>query len=82
MINGEQWLKEEIHCATYSVKKQNYTHSSAYDLPVRPSPKLTKLKAINLYPSLCLFEQTPISIGRGTEKQFQIYGHPNLNRRI
>ena len=60
-------------------KNKNYTHSSAYDLPVRPSPNLPNATAINLYPSLCLFEQTPIvSIGRGTEMQFQVYGHPNL----
>ena len=78
MINGERWLKDGKHCATTVIKNKNYTHSSAYDLPVRPSPNLPNSKAINLYPSLCLFEQTPISIGRGTEKQFQIYGHPDL----
>ena len=78
MINGEQWLKDGNHCAITVIKNKNYTHSSAYDLPVRPSPNLPNSKAINLYPSLCLFEQTPISIGRGTEKQFQVYGHPDL----
>ena len=78
MINGEGWLKEGIQCTLTVVKNKNYSHSSAYDLPVRPSPNLPNSTAINLYPSLCLFEQTPISIGRGTEMQFQVYGHPNL----
>ena len=73
MINGEGWLNNDQKCALTVVKNKNYTHSSAYDLPVRPSPNLPNATAINLYPSLCLFEQTPISIGRGTEKQFQIY---------
>ena len=57
MINGEGWLKEEIQCSLTVVKNKNYTHSSAYDLPVRPSPNLPNSTAINLYPSLCLFEQ-------------------------
>ena len=78
MINGEGWLNNEQKCALTVIKNKNYTHSTAYDLPVRPSPNLPNATAINLYPSLCLFEQTPISIGRGTEKQFQIYGHPKL----
>ena len=78
MINGEGWLNREQKCALTVVINKNYTHSTAYDLPVRPSPNLPNGTAINLYPSLCLFEQTPISIGRGTERQFQIYGHPKL----
>ena len=79
MINGEGWLNNQLQCALTVIKNKNYTHSTAYDLPVRPSPNLPNATAINLYPSLCLFEQTPISIGRGTEKQFQVYGHPKLN---
>lgn len=78
MILGENWLKEKIQCPLTVIKNKGYTHSSFYELPVRPSPNLPNAKAINLYPSLCLFEQTPISIGRGTEEQFQVYGHPHL----
>ena len=78
MINGEGWLNNNLQCELTVVKIKNYTHNTAYDLPVRPSPNLPNATSINLYPSLCLFEQTPISIGRGTEKQFQIYGHPKL----
>ena len=78
MINGEGWLNNQLQCALTVIKNKNYTHSTTYDLPVRPSPNLPNATAINLYPSLCLFEQTPISIGRGTEKQFQVYGHPKL----
>ncbi len=78
MILGEQWLSAGIQCDLTVIKNKNYTHSSTYDLPVRPSPNLPNAKAVNLYPSLCLFEQTPISVGRGTEKQFQVYGHPEL----
>lgn len=78
MINGEGWLTDGIKCDLTVVKIKNYTHQSSYELPVRPSPNLPNAKAINLYPSLCLFEQTPISIGRGTENQFQVFGHPLL----
>ena len=76
MINQEGWLNNKIKCDLNVIKIKGYTHQSAYDLPVRPSPNLPNATAINLYPSLCLFEQTVVSIGRGTELQFQIYGHP------
>ena len=76
MINGEKWLPGEAQCDLTVIKIKGYTHSTSYDLPVRPSPNLPNATAINLYPSLCLFEQTPVSIGRGTEQQFQRYGHP------
>jgi uncharacterized protein YbbC (DUF1343 family) len=55
---------------------KNYTHDSLYELPVRPSPNLPNMDAIYLYPSLCFFEGTIISVGRGTEMPFQIIGHP------
>ena len=76
MINGEKWLPGKAQCDLTVIKIKGYTHSTSYDLPVRPSPNLPNVTAINLYPSLCLFEQTPVSIGRGTEQQFQRYGHP------
>mgnify|MGYP001262821765 FL=1 len=78
MINGEGWLKNQIKCDLNVVKIKNYTHNTPYDLPLRPSPNLPNSQAIALYPSLCLLEPTQISVGRGTEMQFQIYGHPEL----
>lgn len=78
MINGEKWLNNNLRCTLKIIKNKGYVHDSYYDLPVRPSPNLPNAKAINLYPSLCLFEQTTVSIGRGTEEQFQVYGHPDL----
>ncbi len=78
MINGEGWLKNRIKCNLKVITNINYTHKSKYILPVRPSPNLPNNQAIYLYPSLCLLEPTSISVGRGTEKQFQIYGHPDF----
>ncbi len=76
MINGEGWLAEGIQCDLMVIPLQNYTHQTAYSLPIRPSPNLPNDKAINLYPSLGFFEGTTINAGRGTEMQFQIYGAP------
>lgn len=78
MINGEKWLINGIQTELTVIKNKAYSHQSNYELPLRPSPNLPNAQAINLYPSLCLFEQTPVSIGRGTEKQFQGYGHPSF----
>ena len=78
MINGEGWLAENLKCELKIIKVKNYTHKTKYILPIRPSPNLPNSQSISLYPSLCLLEPTNISIGRGTEKQFQIYGHPNF----
>ncbi len=78
MINGEGWLAGGIICDINIVKIKNYTHQTSYSLPIKPSPNLPNDKAINLYPSLCFFEGTSISVGRGTEMQFQIFGAPNL----
>jgi uncharacterized protein YbbC (DUF1343 family) len=61
---------------------ENYTHDLKYELPVKPSPNLPNSKAINLYPSLCFFEGTNVNAGRGTTKQFQVYGSPFLNQEI
>ena len=78
MINGEGWLKNDLVTELEIIPIKNYTRKSVYDLPKRPSPNLPNSQSIALYPSLCLLEQTVISIGRGTEKQFQIFGHPKL----
>ena len=78
MINGENWLKNGIRCDIDVIKILDYDRNTSYDLPIKPSPNLPNSKSVNLYPSLCLLEQTPVSIGRGTNKQFQIYGHPSF----
>ncbi|MCQ2271312.1 MAG: DUF1343 domain-containing protein [Bacteroidales bacterium] len=78
MINGEGWLAGDLQCRLQVVTMDNYDHTMRYSLPVAPSPNLQTDEAIYLYPSLCLFEGTPISIGRGTPIPFQVYGHPSL----
>jgi uncharacterized protein YbbC (DUF1343 family) len=78
MINGEQWMANGVQCDVTVVKLENYAHQKPYSLPVRPSPNLPNDRSINLYPSLCLFEATSVSCGRGTEMQFQIFGSPYL----
>ena len=78
MINGEGWLKEGIRCKLSIIPVKNYNRKSTYELSVRPSPNLPNPQSIALYPSLCLLEPTSISVGRGTDFQFQIYGHPKL----
>ncbi|MGH1388365.1 exo-beta-N-acetylmuramidase NamZ family protein [Kordia sp.] len=76
MINGEKWLKNNVTCDLTVIRIDNYTHQTPYSLPIKPSPNLPNDQSINLYPSLCLFEGTAISVGRGTERQFQIIGTP------
>jgi uncharacterized protein YbbC (DUF1343 family) len=78
MINGEKWLKDGIQCNLTVIPCLNYSHDMKYSLPVKPSPNLPNDQSINLYASLCFFEGTNVSLGRGTEKQFQIYGSPFL----
>jgi uncharacterized protein YbbC (DUF1343 family) len=78
MINGEKWLKNELKCKLTVIPCLNYKHDIFYSLPMKPSPNLPNDQAINLYASLFLFEGTNVSVGRGTEKQFQIYGSPFL----
>lgn len=78
MINGEHWLKNGITCKLTIIPCSDYKSSMKYSLPVKPSPNLPNDQAINLYPSLCFFEGTNVSVGRGTDKQFQIYGSPYL----
>ncbi len=78
MINGEGWLKKGVKCSLEIVELKNYTHQSFYQLPIAPSPNLPNQLSILLYPSLCFFEGTSVSVGRGTNKQFQQIGHPYL----
>ena len=80
MINGEKWLENGVQCDITVIPVQNYTHQTPYSLPIKPSPNLPNDVAINLYPSLCFFEGTNVSAGRGTNKQFQVFGSPFLNR--
>ena len=78
MINGEGWLPDSLKCELYHVECSNYDHRKFYKLPIKPSPNLPNMQSIYLYPSLCLFEGTVVSMGRGTDKQFQVYGHPDF----
>ncbi len=74
MLNGEEWLKNKVKADLTIIRLENWTHTTEYHLPIRPSPNLPNDVAINLYPSLGLFEGTNINAGRGTEFQFQRYG--------
>ena len=76
MINGEKWINKPCDLTIISI--DNYNHEMSYDLPIKPSPNLPNSKSINLYPSLCLFEGTNISVGRGTLTPFQHFGSPHL----
>jgi uncharacterized protein YbbC (DUF1343 family) len=78
MINGEGWLKNAIKCELHVQPCKNYRKTMKYELPVRPSPNLPNYQSIRLYPSLCFFEGTSISVGRGTKFPFQVYGAPQL----
>jgi uncharacterized protein YbbC (DUF1343 family) len=94
LIAGEKWLSPQANEQyTYYQHAENsadtpfhflvikclhYTHDSLYRLPVKPSPNLLNMQAVYLYPSLCLFEGTAISLGRGTDKPFQQFGHPSF----
>lgn len=78
MTNGERWLPASRVCDVTVIPCKNYTHQTKYRLPIPPSPNLPNMTSIYLYPSTCLFEATPVSLGRGTDKPFQVYGHPNM----
>ncbi|MFD2873976.1 exo-beta-N-acetylmuramidase NamZ domain-containing protein [Mucilaginibacter ximonensis] len=78
MINGEHWLKNGIQCKLRIIKMANYKHAFTYTLPVNPSPNLNTAQSILLYPSVCLFEGTTLSLGRGTLLPFLQVGHPLL----
>lgn len=76
MLIGEKWLNTTKELNLLYVPVRNYTHQTKYDLPISPSPNLKNMAAIYLYTSTCFFEGTPISLGRGTDYPFQMYGHP------
>jgi uncharacterized protein YbbC (DUF1343 family) len=80
MVNGEKWLKDGAQCKLTVIPCVDYNRTMPYSLLVKPSPNLPNDQSINLYASLCLFEGTNVSMGRGTEKQFQIYGSPFLTK--
>lgn len=77
MIKGEGWLKSDRDLALEVIPCEGYTHRTRYVLPIAPSPNLRTNHAIYLYPSTCYFEGTPVSLGRGTDAPFEIYGHPD-----
>ena len=81
MIKGEKWIENSEKLKLEVIKIDNWDHSKEYKLPVRPSPNLPNQQSILLYPSLCLFEQTNVSIGRGTAFPFQVIGHPNYDNK-
>lgn len=78
MLNGERWLKDSVQCNLKVIPLKNYNHNMIVVLPVKPSPNLPNWEAVYLYPSLCFFEGTVVSVGRGTSLPYQIYGHPDL----
>ena len=79
MINGERWLKDSVECDLTVIPMLGYNKQIQYDLPVKPSPNLPNAQAVNLYPSLCLFEGTSVSVGRGTDLPFQHFGAPFID---
>ncbi|MCX6306518.1 MAG: DUF1343 domain-containing protein [Bacteroidetes bacterium] len=79
MVNGEGWLKNRMKCDLRVIQLENYTGGSRCVLTEKPSPNLPCPEAVSLYPSLCFFEGTPVSVGRGTAFPFQVYGHPELS---
>jgi uncharacterized protein YbbC (DUF1343 family) len=78
MINGQAWLKNGLTCDLTVIKMINYDRQTKYDLPINPSPNLPNSISVNLYPSLCFFEGTNVSVGRGTNIPFQHFGAPYL----
>ena len=78
MVNGEGWLKNGVRCDLTVIPINNYNRNAIYELPVKPSPNLPNWESVYLYPTLCFFEGSIISVGRGTDTPFQIFGHPNM----
>ena len=78
MVNGEGWLKNGVRCDLTVIPINKYNRNAIYELPVKPSPNLPNWESVYLYPTLCFFEGSIVSVGRGTEKPFQIYGHPDM----
>jgi uncharacterized protein YbbC (DUF1343 family) len=82
MLVGEGWVKGAGQLRMDVIRIKGWDHETRYELPVPPSPNLRRMEAIALYPSLCLFEGTVISVGRGTDKPFQQWGHPSLEGKM
>jgi uncharacterized protein YbbC (DUF1343 family) len=80
MINGEYWLKDSVQCQLTVVTMEKWEHTMLYQLPIAPSPNLKTMQSVYLYPSLCLFEGTNVSVGRGTATPFEMYGSPLLQK--
>ncbi len=78
LFAGEHWFREPRPLRLTVIRCENYTHHTPYDLPVPPSPNLPDMRSVLLYPSICLFEGTVASLGRGTPWPFQMVGHPNF----
>jgi uncharacterized protein YbbC (DUF1343 family) len=78
MLNGEKLLAKGVKCKLTVIPCKDYTHRSEYALPIAPSPNLNTPQSIALYPSLCFFEGTDVSVGRGTDKPFTQWGHPSF----
>jgi uncharacterized protein YbbC (DUF1343 family) len=78
MANGEGWLTNGSKVELTVIPCRGYTHATRYHLPIAPSPNLRTMRAIYLYPSLCYFEATKVSLGRGTDYPFEVYGHPDM----
>lgn len=78
MVNGEGWLKDHVTCDLTVIPIKEYNRNAIYELPVKPSPNLPNWESVYLYPTLCFFEGTNVSVGRGTDTPFQIYGHPDM----
>ena len=76
MINGEKWLANDVKCDLKVIPCEGYDHTVKYKIPIPPSPNLPNMQAIYLYPTLCMFEGTVMSVGRGTDFPFQVVGHP------
>ncbi|NVO18175.1 MAG: DUF1343 domain-containing protein [Bacteroidetes bacterium] len=77
MINEEHWLGENLKCGLRVIQCKNYSHANRYQLPVPPSPNLKSMASVYLYPTLCFFEGTIVSVGRGTDHPFEVIGHPD-----
>lgn len=78
MINGERWLESGKICDLTVIPCLGYTHSTKYSLILPPSPNLKDMRAVYLYSSMCFFEGTEVSLGRGTDHPFEMYGHPDM----
>lgn len=78
MINNEKWLKDSLKCKLSVITMLNWNHAMSYNLPIKPSPNLPTPESIALYPSVCLFEGTTYSLGRGTDKPFECVGKPDI----